>query len=259
SSRTRSFRGTPWFVADTAVRRFLVALTMGNRGHLVEAVKLGRISRPDGWLNPFIDLALMGAIPAETAATTFKRLLAQGDFWPPRFGQGVALPWWSARRDTASLERFGQRAEVAARVTSNPVARSYARYLGNAAQAYLALARSDSATALRRLVALPDSACLVNHCFFEKFTQAQLYVAQGRDQEGGKVLDQWLHTRDHSLLFIVGTLQRGRIAERLGDSERAMRSYQYVANVWRHADPELQAYVSEAVGGLARLSGENKR
>jgi hypothetical protein len=38
-----------------------------------------------------------------------------------------------------------------------------------------------------------------------------------------------------------------------------MKSYHYVVDVWRQADPALQTYVSEARAGLARLSGEDKR
>jgi len=55
---------------------------------------------------------------------------------------------------------------------------------------------------------------------------------------------------------VLWTLERARVAERLGDREKAARDYQYVANVWRHADPELQPYVTEAREGLTRVVGE---
>jgi len=51
-------------------------------------------------------------------------------------------------------------------------------------------------------------------------------------------------------------LLRGRAAERLGKTERAIRSYGWVAGMWRNADPELQPYVSEAREALVRLSRE---
>ena len=266
SSGRRSFRGAPFFVADSLVRRLVLALTLAYRGHVREAYRLGReayqaggISRADGWLNPFIDLALIGLVSPDTVAAVLRRPLETGDFWPPRFGQGVALPWWSATYDSLSLTRFARRADSAARTVGNPVARSYARYLGGAARAYLALARLDSARALESFAALPDSSCLVNHCFFEKLTEARLYAARRQDREAAKVLDQWLHTRDFSPLFVLGTLERGRIAERLGDREGALKQYQFVANVWRHSEAELQGYVAEARTGLARLSGESGR
>lgn len=55
---------------------------------------------------------------------------------------------------------------------------------------------------------------------------------------------------------VIWTLERARVAERLGDREKAARDYQYVADVWRHADPELQPYVTEAREGLTRVAGE---
>jgi len=54
----------------------------------------------------------------------------------------------------------------------------------------------------------------------------------------------------------VATLERARAAERLGDREKAAHNYQYVTAVWRHADPELQPYVSEANAGLTRMTSE---
>ena len=55
---------------------------------------------------------------------------------------------------------------------------------------------------------------------------------------------------------ILWTLERARVAERLGEREMAARDYQYVMGVWRHADPQLQPYVAEAREGLMRVSGE---
>jgi serine/threonine-protein kinase len=266
SSSRRSFRGAPFFVADSLVRRVVLALTLAYRGHVREAYRVGGeayqaggLPRADGPLNPFIDVALMGTVPTDTVAAVLRRPLERGEFWPPRFGQGVALPWWAVKQDTVSLTRFARRADSAAHVGGSPVARSYVAYLGDAARAYLALARRDSATALQRLVALPDSSCLVNDCFFEKLTQARLYAIRGQDREAARLLDQWLHTRDISPLFILGTLERGRIAERLGDPARAVKAYHFVANVWRHADSELQTYVDEAREGLTRLTAEATR
>ena len=139
------------------------------------------------------------------------------------------------------------------------MARSYAGYLSDAARAYLALARADSATALKSLAALPDTMCMVNDCFFEKLTEARLNAARGHDREAERILDQWLQTRDRSPLFVLGTLERGRIAERLRDPELAVESYQFVVNIWHHADPELQPFVAEARAGIARLRGEGER
>jgi hypothetical protein len=55
---------------------------------------------------------------------------------------------------------------------------------------------------------------------------------------------------------VLWTLERARVAERLGERETAARDYQYVVNVWRRADAQLQPYVAEAREGLRRVSGE---
>jgi hypothetical protein len=83
----------------------------------------------------------------------------------------------------------------------------------------------------------------------------QLLSARQDDRRAAAQLDRWLiDLTEPSEVF--WTLERGRVAERLGDREKAIRSYQYVADVWRHADPELQPYVAEAKEGLRRLTGE---
>jgi hypothetical protein len=58
---------------------------------------------------------------------------------------------------------------------------------------------------------------------------------------------------------VLWTLEGARVAERLGDREKVIRAYQYVAGVWRHADPELQPYVTEAREGLGRMTSEPRR
>ena len=52
-------------------------------------------------------------------------------------------------------------------------------------------------------------------------------------------------------------LDRARIAESLGEREKAIDSYRFVVDVWRHADPELEPYVREARAGLGRLAAES--
>ena len=55
---------------------------------------------------------------------------------------------------------------------------------------------------------------------------------------------------------VLWSLERGRVNERLGNRERALEAYAFVAAVWRHADSELQPVVEEARAGLRRLGGE---
>ena len=56
-------------------------------------------------------------------------------------------------------------------------------------------------------------------------------------------------------MFVLATLELGRVAERLGEREKAIESYRFVTEAWRRADSELlQPYVSEARAALARLA-----
>ena len=142
------------------------------------------------------------------------------------------------------------------------LAKAPARYLGAAAGAYLALARGDSAEGLRRLQAIPDTLCLVGNCFHEKLLLARLLAAHGEDRPAAEVLDRWVWSDEsvpsltRSASFVLAALERGRIAERLGDRAKARERYGFVVNVWRRADPELESKVAEAQAGLRRTSAE---
>jgi acyl-homoserine lactone acylase PvdQ len=59
--------------------------------------------------------------------------------------------------------------------------------------------------------------------------------------------------------FVLGRLEQGRIAERLGERQKAMDSYQFVVDAWQHADPELESYVREARARLGRTTGGARR
>jgi hypothetical protein len=122
-----------------------------------------------------------------------------------------------------------------------------------AARAYLALARKDSAAALRLFEGIPDSLC--TDCSTESLVRLRLWAARGDDRrvldaEGAPVGITWVATE------VSRRLEVARAAERLGERERAVEGYKFVADAWRHADPELQPYVTEARRALERLTGE---
>jgi hypothetical protein len=186
-------------------------------------------------------------------------LLAGDSLWPPS-GLRYALPWWYADRDTVALKRVEIQVVAGARRYPNPVAKAYLRNLAEVARAYLVLARGDSTAGIRMLTALPDSLCflvsMTGDCYFEKLTLAELAAARGQDREAAAIYDRWLGARGGSPLFVLGRLNRARIAERMGDPERAADLYQYVVDAWRHADPELRPHVAAARDGLERLAAE---
>ena len=249
------FAGTPYWVRDSAFRRRYLAFALTRRGHLREAYRLYPVFGTTPalqFLDPYDRLALLGAVPVDTAAATFRRALERD---APERATGLvpALAWWFAQRDTLSLGRFTSRVDSIARHdTTNPAVNVLRHYATDAARAYVILARGDSAAALRAFASLPDSVCgwWLLSCRSQKLTEARLLAAAGEDRRAAELLDRW------GELEPLAVLERARLAERLGDRETAIKSYQFVAAIWRHADSELQPYVGEARSGLARLLAE---
>jgi serine/threonine-protein kinase len=239
---SRGFR-TWWLTAAPAYR-----------GHLRAAYAAG----------PHVDevvsaIAVLGGVPSKAAADVFQRWLQD----PPLslkhaavpFGFNVnlfdALPWWAARGDTSALAAFAARMRS---LTPRSVAdvRPWLAYGAASADAYRALARKDTAGALARFVSLPDTLC---PCLFDQIITSQLLSLQGRNREAAEVFE------GHYPGFMMPAaglwrLQRGRALERLGRRDEAIEDYRFTASVWRHADPELQPYVTEARQALARLTSE---
>jgi hypothetical protein len=211
------------------------------------------------FFDPFRALALLGAVPESLSAETFGKALEPERAWwiSPFFTDRrlKGLPWWLARGDTASLARFARRAEREARMQRSSRGKLQGRYLHAAATAYLALARGDSVRGLRLFQSIPDTLCIVNDCFYEKLIEARLLTAQRQTGQAEAILDRWVWSGEGPL-FVLGVLERARVAEALGERDKAMQSYQYVADVWRRADPELQPFVIEARNALARLGRE---
>jgi hypothetical protein len=253
----------PW--SDTLMYGQFLAVELAYRGHLHEAYAADRgllldpnASRFSNFLDPFLSLSLLGVIPESLAVTTFGHAFEPGKPWeiPPfkrQARQLRGLPWWLARQDTASLARFARRAEQEARSQPSAKGKLRSRYLHLAATAYLALARADSVPALRLFQSIPDTLCIENACSYEKLIEARLLASQGQARRAGAVLDRWVWSGEGPL-FVLGVLEQARIAERLGERQKALDSYQFVADVWRHADPELEPYVREARAGLERLA-----
>jgi hypothetical protein len=128
---------------------------------------------------------------------------------------------------------------------------------------HLALARADSAEALRRVLALPDS--VYARDWRVRLLKFRLLAARERDADAANVFDAQLRV-PRSPLWVLGALERARIAERRSQREsdvvvrqieraRAAEYYRFVADVWSHADARLAGYVAEARTGLERLAG----
>ncbi len=237
-------RRDPDFSADSAFNRQRLAAHLAFRGHLHEAyATTGKRFRP-----VFADLAVLGAIPAETAAVEFAT-------WRPGAGPfpGSVVWWWTARGDTSALRDLARRSDSLARSHAPLFGRGYWRYFGEWTRASLSLARHDTLDAMRRFDALPDSMCPL--CFQSRLPRAQVLAARGRNREAVALLE----TFTPPVLLVeevLFKLEAGRIYERLGQREQAIAKYRFVVAAWRNADPELQPYVDEAKTALRRLSAE---
>jgi serine/threonine-protein kinase len=255
----RSMAGVPDWVADTLMWPQYLALSLLNRGHVREAYDVYRplVAHPPGrwagFANPFRDLALLHGVPAATVAAVIARS-------PTALSSPRWLAWWFDRRDAGALTRVMDDAARRARQARDPVSRELARGLSAAAAGYLALLRGDSLAAIADLGALPDSVCRFVDCAhgWEQFKRAELLAARGDDRRAAGILDRWMWVFDGPLA-VLARLARARIAERTGEPEVAGRYYAFVVHAWRHADPELHGYVTEAREGLRRLGAEPRR
>ena len=240
---------------DPRFRAGILRGALGRRGHLRAAWEgegfPGRSS-----------IAVLGGAPPEEAEATFQRWLANPPLaevpnaLPSGFPISLfdALPWWAARRDTVSLEAFAARMR-ALMPSAGTDLRVWLNYGALSADAYAALAKADTSLALERFVALPDTVC---PCPFDQIITAQLLAAKGRNREAAAVFDMQ-YPSWFSFALGLWRLERARTNERIGNIERAVEDYQFVAAVWLFADPELQPFVKEAKEALARLSKEPRR
>jgi serine/threonine-protein kinase len=234
----------------TIFSAFSLPVALSGRGHVVEAARLTTVPGLQA------QFAYIGAIPADSAGRLARSLSVNRGEGPLH-----ASPLLAGLRDTTgllraiawvdSLRRRGMPASAPA------IAREFLSYLVPQQRAYLALARGDSAEALRLFDALPDSACF-GACHIDELVHSQLLAARGRLQEAAAHLERPLGGFVPGILpvEVLRALERGRVNERLGNRERAIDGYTLVAKAWRNADPELQPYVDEARRALARLSGE---
>lgn len=267
---TRRNKENWWFGADSTWWTIHLGGTLALRGHFREAAGLVSAYKESTAGFFFSELALAGAIPADTADAFYQRLTKEP--FQPSVGLVFAPPWWAAREDTTALRRYieltqrhqrRQAGEVVGNVqsTARPQEDSNAlditkapRWIA-AAQAYLALARRDTAAALARFATLPDSTGPV---WLERLTLARLLAALGRERSALAVLDREFPTPYYSSSRVPWALERARLAEKLGEREKARQWYAYVAKMWRRADPELQPYVAEARAALARFAAESE-
>lgn len=158
-------------------------------------------------------------------------------------GAQRATRLFAERRDTASLRRltiWADSVDMAAMRLNGKVTPSATAAL----PAFRALASGDTTAALRRLLGVPMSACNNSPCAASTLVALQ----RGRPADAARVLDRWLTSASARTDLPMDWLVRARIAEQLGDAEKAA--------MWRGGDAELLASVNEATAGIVRVSRE---
>jgi TolB-like protein len=246
-----------------------LARLLAYRGHLREA----RATLGNRFGALLVDLARLGTVPADTASAiaaawfrnpnpltfggTFPVYPATTDPVRPRKDPPVsAALWWASQRDTSSLLALSAAVRAAAKRPEAELGVASAPGISDLTRAALALARVDTAEALRQLLALPDSV------FFDdwrvRLLRFQLLAASQEDSRAAEVFNEQI-LPPLSPVWVLGVLKLGRMTERDGARNLAAEYYRFVRDVWLHADPELQMYVSEARNGHERVGGNSPR
>ena len=221
------------------------------RGHLRDAYRIATSSA--SWLRPtvMLHLAQLGIMPADSARAEFKEVLARF----PRTTMVRLYRWWAQEGDTTPIQMYQSyfTRTVAARIHDPSGVAMYRASIASS-QAFLALARRDTTSAIRLLLMTTDT---LHDCWYQsRTTLVRLLIAEGRYHDAARRLERrWPGTSECSdgLDDVEWTLERARVFERLGRRGDAAANYAFVADVWRTADPELQPFVREARAAMERL------
>jgi hypothetical protein len=65
-------------------------------------------------------------------------------------------------------------------------------------------------------------------------------------RSAGALLERWRWAAGSSPWFVLATLEHGRVAERLGEREKAIESYRFVTEAWRRADHPFRSLRSSS-------------
>ena len=225
---------------DTAGVRDAMALPFALRGRGRDALTW---SKAPGLQ---LQLSRIGIVSPDSALTRMRQLLAQD----PRQAVGASR-LFAEVHDTASLRRLTVYADSVDKATTSPTGKTAPSAL-MALPAFRLLAASDTNGAVKSFLAIPMSACGGLPCAAS--TVAALLVKRARPAEAARVLDRWLPSQSRRIDVPLDWLARARIAEQMGDTEKAALFYRRVVAVWRGGDAELQERVNEAKAGVGRMS-----
>ncbi|MES2177575.1 MAG: protein kinase [Gemmatimonadota bacterium] len=224
--------------------KYLLADELAFRGHISEAWQFA----VENHSYSAAEIAALGLVPADSAAAIMSSWLKlQND------ASLFMLPALGAARDTVTLAKLKAGAEARLKGDTSSQRRAVLSYFIAAANAYGVLARGDSAAATPLFDAFSDSVISLG---VEQFIRARL-VARKEPARALALLERMTSTSD--LLYVARQLERGRIAEKLGERERAVDAYAYVVAAWRNTEsPLLRNAVDESKSALSRLDSDGK-
>jgi hypothetical protein len=221
------------------------------RGHLREAHAMTALGVH--FLRPTVmyNMARFNMVPPETSRAEFARILSLA----PRTRMSKLYGWWATDGDTTSIQAYiTQFTETQTARKRPPSGMAMLRASVASGKAYLALAKHDTAGALRAFLTTPDT---LHECWYDnRLATVQLLVAVGQHPEAAKRLERrWPGTSacSNGVDDVIWTMLRARERERAGRRAEAAVDYAFVADAWRNGDAQLQPYVRESREALARL------
>ena len=230
----------PSLAADPALPRRALGFALAFRGHFTEAMSILGTDR----LYLVSQMAVLGGVPAGTAATVFNAALRGRP--PVHEDIAFTLPWFAEVRDTAALKAA---IGIGSQDSNDMPA---ARFVVDAGQAWLALARGDTVEGRRRFLELPDLTNQQGVGDWERYVAIRLLNDAGRHGEALARLDREIQSTPFPW-DVVLLLERGRANEGLNQVARAVEAYDRVAAIWLLAEPALQPSVESARTAADRL------
>lgn len=217
---------------------------LAARGHIQESWRLAL----DNPTYAAAEIVTLGLVPADSAARAMLPWLKREDD-----ASIAVMAVLGAAHDTVMLDRLVIGAEARRNADTSSQRRSILGYFAASTRAYAALARGDTAKATVLFDGLSDTLFALP---VDQFIRARL-VARQDPKRALALLERVTSVGD--LMYGARQLERGRIAEKLGERERAVDAYAYVAAVWRNAEPEpLRDAVKEARTALGRLDADGR-
>jgi serine/threonine-protein kinase len=221
----------------------MLASELSMRGHISEAWKYA--VQNQSYLAG--EIAALGLVPLDSALAVMRSWMGL------RSDAALApFPVLALAHDTATLQRMVATMQKAALADTSSTQRALINYVIASARAYTVLAKGDSAAATTMFDALPDSIVTLP---FDQFVRARL-IARTNPRRAMELLERRQASGD--VLYTARELELGRIAERLGEKEKAVDAYAFVAAVLQNAEPVLQGAAKEARDALRRLDSDGK-